>query len=99
VWCAAAKRVRRRVWPGRRRELVTALKEADQTTVTLSIYWNRGIEEVRGVLDAGDVDGGVVYVRPAEMTVGHRLYDAGELPGRVRDIRWVLADDRRWGPF
>jgi hypothetical protein len=87
------------VWPGRRRELVTALKEADQTTVTLSIYWNRAIEEVRGVLDAADVDGGVVYVRSAEMTVGHRLYDAEDLPIRVRDIRWVVADDQRSGPF
>jgi hypothetical protein len=37
---------------GRRRELVAALKQADHMMVTLGMYWNRDIDEVRAVLEA-----------------------------------------------
>ena len=98
---AAADRLLRRVWPGRRRELVTALRQADGMVVSLRIYWNRGLEEVRGTLDASEVDStGVVQIRSAEMTVsGDARYASDNLPVRVKDIRWVTADGRQWGPF
>ena len=69
-------------------------------TVSLKIYWNRGVEEVRGTLDATQVDSGMVRISSAEMTVRHDArYAAEDLPVRVKDIRWVKADGRQWGPF
>jgi hypothetical protein len=97
---AAADRLLGRVWPGRRRELVTTLRQADGMAVSLRIYWNRGLEEVRGTLDASDVDSGVVQIRSAEMTVsGDARYASDNLAVRVKDIWWVTADGRQWGPF
>ena len=69
-------------------------------TVSLKIYWNRGVEEVRGTLDASQVDSGMVRIRGAEMTVRSEARHAAEdLSVRVKDIRWVVAEGRQWGPF
>jgi hypothetical protein len=91
---AAANRLFRhfQVWPGRRRELVTALKQADRMAVSLRIYWNRGVQEVRGTLDRSEVNSGMVRIRTADVTIrGDPSYAAEDLSVRVKDIRWVMA--------